>query len=114
MSRAEAGTPGCNSSVPHPARAHLQRDERCRRLALPSKKWVPAGPDTADTPGFSSTRTNSLTDAVMSLPDVLRSRSAQLVGALELGAPLGRGSYGTVYKGVLWGLQVEDHLCVWP
>ena len=42
----------------------------------------------------------SMTDAVMSLPDILRARSAQLVGSLELGAPLGRGSYGKVYKGV--------------
>ena len=67
-----------------------------------------AGPDTADTLGCSS-RTNSLTDAVMSLPDVLRSRSAQLVGSLELGAPLGRGSYGTVYKGALWALHTEGY-----
>jgi hypothetical protein len=35
----------------------------------------------------------------MSLPDILRARSAMLVGSLELGAPLGRGSYGKVYKG---------------
>ena len=76
-------------------------------------KWAPAGPDTADTPGFSSC-TNSLTDAVMSLPDVLRSRSAQLVGSLELGAALGRGSYGTVYKGALWALRVKDWICVMP
>ena len=72
-----------------------------------NKKWAPTGPDTADTPVFSSC-TNSLTDAVMSLPDVLRSRSAQLVGSLELGAALGRGSYGTVYKGALRALRLED------
>ena len=59
-----------------------------------------AGMPTAETPAPSSHNT-SITDAVMSLPDLLRARSAQLVGALELGAPLGRGSFGKVYKGAL-------------
>ena len=88
-----------------PAKAHLQTclaEDRAR-----------AGPDTADTPGFSSC-TNSLTDAVMSLPDVLRSRSARLVGSLELGAALGRGSYGTVYKGARWPAQVNNDVSVSP
>ena len=49
-----------------------------------------AGVPTAETPAPSSHNT-SITEAVMSLPDLLRARSAQLVGALELGAPLGRG-----------------------
>ena len=53
---------------------------------------------TAETPAPSSQDT-SIADVVMSLPDLLRARSAQLVGALELGAPLGRGSFGKVYKG---------------
>lgn len=61
---------------------------------------VCAGPPTACTPAANS-QCNSITDAVMSLPDLLRARSAQLVGSLELGAPLGRGSFGKVYKGVL-------------
>ena len=59
-----------------------------------------AGLPAAETPAPSSHNT-SITDAVMSLPDLLRARSAQLVGALELGAPLGRGSFGKVYKGAL-------------
>ncbi len=59
-----------------------------------------AGLPAAETPAPSSHNT-SMTDAVMSLPDLLRARSAQLVGALELGAPLGRGSFGKVYKGAL-------------
>ena len=59
-----------------------------------------AGLPVAETLGPSSHNT-SITDAVMSLPDLLRARSAQLVGALELGAPLGRGSFGKVYKGAL-------------
>ena len=62
-----------------------------------------AGPSTApNTVSFTgpSSAGNSATDLVMSLPDILRARSAMLVGSLELGAPLGRGSYGKVYKGV--------------
>lgn len=61
-----------------------------------------AGPSTApNTVSFTgpSSAGNSATDLVMSLPDILRARSAMLVGSLELGAPLGRGSYGKVYKG---------------
>jgi len=54
--------------------------------------------NTAPTTG-PSTHGSSLTDMIMSLPDLLRARSAMLVGSLELGAPLGRGSYGKVYKG---------------
>ncbi len=63
--------------------------------------WLCAGFLSAPTTGPSSTNTantNSITD-MNSLPDILRARSAMLVGALELGAPLGRGSYGKVYKG---------------
>ena len=66
----------------------------------------------APTTGPSSTNTantNSITD-MTSLPDILRARSAMLVGALELGAPLGRGSYGKVYKGA--PLYLECPLCV--
>ncbi|KAK9906630.1 hypothetical protein WJX75_005201 [Coccomyxa subellipsoidea] len=70
------------------------------------------GPDddfvSAPTTGPSSTNTantNSITD-MTSLPDILRARSAMLVGALELGAPLGRGSYGKVYKGKWKGVTV--------
>lgn len=102
---AEADAPECNDSVSQPAMAHLQ--------TLLRELWVPAGPDTADTPVFSSC-TNSLTDAVMSLPDVLRARSAQLVGSLELGAALGRGSYGTVYKGALQAVWVDNQVFVLP
>ena len=94
-----------DSSMFQPVKVRLQ--------TLLSENWAPAGPDTADTPGFSSC-TNSLTDAVMSLPDVLRSRSAQLVGSLELGAALGKGSYGTVYKGALWATQGQNDLPVLP
>lgn len=59
-----------------------------------------AGMPSVETP-IPSSHNTSVTDAVMSLPDLLRARSAQLVGALELGAPLGRGSFGKVYKGAL-------------
>ena len=57
-----------------------------------------AGMPQAETPAPSSHAT-SIADAVMGLPDILRARSAPLVGSLELGAHLGRGSYGKVYKG---------------
>ena len=60
--------------------------------------FVHAGMPSVETPAPSSHDT-SIADAVMGLPDILRARSAQLVGSLELGAPLGRGSYGKVYKG---------------
>ena len=70
---------------------------------------VCAGPPTACTPAASS-QCNSITDAVMSLPDLLRARSAQLVGSLELGAPLGRGSFGKVYKGALLPSQAASHM----
>ena len=46
----------------------------------------------------------------MSLPDLLRARSAQLVGSLELGAPLGRGSFGKVYKGALLPPRAASHM----
>lgn len=36
---------------------------------------------------------------MLSLPDTLRKRSSCMVDNLELGTPLGRGSYGKVYKG---------------
>ncbi|BDA46411.1 probable serine/threonine-protein kinase/receptor R826 at N-terminal half [Coccomyxa sp. Obi] len=69
---------------------------------------ISTGIDDAPTTGPSSTNTantNSITD-MTSLPDILRARSAMLVGALELGAPLGRGSYGKVYKGKWKGVTV--------
>jgi hypothetical protein len=36
---------------------------------------------------------------VLALPETLRQRSSGMVDNLELGTPLGRGSYGKVYKG---------------
>ena len=36
---------------------------------------------------------------LLNLPETLRKRSSCMVDNLELGAPLGRGSYGKVYKG---------------
>lgn len=73
-----------------------------------------AGMPTPETPAPSSHNT-SITDAVMSLPDLLRARSAQLVGALELGAPLGRGSFGKVYKGVLLPrFAALEEAAFWP
>ncbi|KAK9838332.1 hypothetical protein WJX81_005126 [Elliptochloris bilobata] len=44
--------------------------------------------------------------SMMSLPDILRARSASQVGSLVLGACLGRGSYGKVYKGKWNGVTV--------
>ena len=38
-------------------------------------------------------------DNLLSLPETLRKRSSRMVDNLELGTPLGRGSYGKVYKG---------------
>ena len=38
-------------------------------------------------------------DNLMNLPETLRKRSSRMVDNLELGTPLGRGSYGKVYKG---------------
>ena len=37
--------------------------------------------------------------SVLNLPETLRQRSSGMVDNLELGTPLGRGSYGKVYKG---------------
>ena len=50
-----------------------------------------------------SSRSGKL-DNLMSLPETLRKRSSRMVDNLELGTPLGRGSYGKVYKGE----SVED------
>ena len=36
---------------------------------------------------------------MLALPETLRQRSSGMVDNLELGTPLGRGSYGKVYKG---------------
>ncbi len=47
----------------------------------------------------SSNKGKSLTN-LLSLPETLRKRSSCMVDSLELGTPLGRGSYGKVYKGV--------------
>ncbi|KAK9822208.1 hypothetical protein WJX81_005892 [Elliptochloris bilobata] len=44
--------------------------------------------------------------SVMSLPDTLRMRSQELLAELEIGQPLGRGSYGRVYRGKWKGVQV--------
>ena len=38
-------------------------------------------------------------NTVLNLPETLRQRSSGMVDNLELGTPLGRGSYGKVYKG---------------
>ncbi|EIE23924.1 kinase-like protein [Coccomyxa subellipsoidea C-169] len=46
----------------------------------------------------SSNKGKSLTN-LLSLPETLRQRSSCMVDSLELGTPLGRGSYGKVYKG---------------
>ena len=37
---------------------------------------------------------------LQSLPHLLRLRSTEMVGSLELGSAIGRGSYGKVFKGV--------------
>jgi serine/threonine protein kinase len=65
-----------------------------------SSDWC-AGAGTVSTgfPSFGNLSAASLADKVRCLPGILRARSAMLVGSLELGAPLGRGSYGKVYKG---------------
>lgn len=46
-----------------------------------------------------SSRSGHHLNNVLSLPETLRKRSSCMVDNLELGAPLGRGSYGKVYKG---------------
>lgn len=46
----------------------------------------------------SSSKGRNLTN-LLSLPETLRKRSSCMVDSLELGTPLGRGSYGKVYKG---------------
>ncbi len=45
---------------------------------------------------------------VLSLPETLRKRSSCMVDNLELGAPLGRGSYGKVYKGKPYCVLVDS------
>ena len=47
-------------------------------------------------------------DNLLSLPETLRKRSSRMVDNLELGTPLGRGSYGKVYKGEP---ATEMHCC---
>ena len=53
---------------------------------------------------------------VLSLPETLRKRSSCMVDNLELGAPLGRGSYGKVYKGKPYCLLVISAALIlcWP
>ncbi len=46
-----------------------------------------------------SSRSGQQLNSLLSLPETLRKRSSCMVDNLELGAPLGRGSYGKVYKG---------------
>ena len=46
-----------------------------------------------------SSRSGQQLNNVLSLPETLRKRSSRMVDNLELGTPLGRGSYGKVYKG---------------
>ena len=46
-----------------------------------------------------SSRSGQQLNNLLSLPETLRKRSSCMVDNLELGAPLGRGSYGKVYKG---------------
>jgi hypothetical protein len=61
------------------------------------------GPHTGDDDQLSelpsSSRGKSL-NSLLSLPETLRKRSSGMVDNLELGTPLGRGSYGKVYKGM--------------
>ena len=46
-----------------------------------------------------SSRSGQQLNNLLNLPETLRKRSSCMVDNLELGAPLGRGSYGKVYKG---------------
>lgn len=46
-----------------------------------------------------SSRGNKSLSNLLNLPETLRKRSSCMVDSLELGTPLGRGSYGKVYKG---------------
>ena len=46
-----------------------------------------------------SSRSGQQLNNLLALPETLRKRSSCMVDNLELGAPLGRGSYGKVYKG---------------
>ncbi|BDA46412.1 probable mitogen-activated protein kinase kinase kinase 11 [Coccomyxa sp. Obi] len=53
----------------------------------------------------SSNKGKNLTN-LLALPETLRKRSSCMVDSLELGTPLGRGSYGKVYKGKWKGVTV--------
>ncbi|CAL5227539.1 g10528 [Coccomyxa viridis] len=53
-----------------------------------------------------SSRSGQQLNSLLSLPETLRKRSSCMVDNLELGAPLGRGSYGKVYKGKWKGVTV--------
>ena len=58
------------------------------------------GDSLSDLPSSARGRGPDNLSNVLALPETLRQRSSGMVDNLELGTPLGRGSYGKVYKGV--------------